>query len=362
MISPPPHLTSKAAIDSTNIFRAVKISAALDQWRGFAMALVLVSHGFKATGHVEGLGRAGVNLFFFISGLLIYKSLKRIASQQYPLFKEFYRRRFRRLFPAMAVYLTILVVLAVLTDLEVFWQEIAASFFWVKNYYITGHYETHHLWSISCEMQFYLLAPILFILIQSDRKALNFFCYFLLALSLSGGVASVFGYSLLPLFQPQDIRFTFGNAAWPMLLGFCVEHHNITLKRWLQPYAGFALPVAALAVFTMMTAAYLSEKYLAIGLAAGLVPVCLLMHHSSLEFTGMPGRSMQWLGSRTYSIYLWQQMFTLGIFKPFGISALGIVPAIVLGAVSFSLLERRLLNRRVVNLPRPFGHPRTGKG
>ena len=39
-------------------------SIALDQWRGLALGLVLISHGFYFTGHAEGLGRVGVNLFF----------------------------------------------------------------------------------------------------------------------------------------------------------------------------------------------------------------------------------------------------------------------------------------------------------
>ena len=46
-------------------------SAALDQWRGLALVLVLISHGLFFTSRVPGervpgLGRVGVNLFFFI--------------------------------------------------------------------------------------------------------------------------------------------------------------------------------------------------------------------------------------------------------------------------------------------------------
>lgn len=48
-------------------------SVALDQWRGLALMLVfvLISHGFYLTDRVHGAGRVGVNLFFFISGLLV---------------------------------------------------------------------------------------------------------------------------------------------------------------------------------------------------------------------------------------------------------------------------------------------------
>jgi peptidoglycan/LPS O-acetylase OafA/YrhL len=39
--------------------------------------LVLISHGFYLTDRVHGAGRVGVNLFFFISGLLVYRSLRK---------------------------------------------------------------------------------------------------------------------------------------------------------------------------------------------------------------------------------------------------------------------------------------------
>ena len=50
-------------------------STALDQWRGLALVFVLISHGFYFTGRVHGIGRVGVNLFFFISGVLVFRSL-----------------------------------------------------------------------------------------------------------------------------------------------------------------------------------------------------------------------------------------------------------------------------------------------
>src|SRR5207237_1796703 len=39
--------------------RSLGNSAALDQWRGLALVLVLISHGFYFTGRVHGVGRIG---------------------------------------------------------------------------------------------------------------------------------------------------------------------------------------------------------------------------------------------------------------------------------------------------------------
>ena len=76
-------------------------SLALDQWRGLALVLVLVSHGFHETGRVDGLGRVGVNLFFFISGILVFRSLTGAStSGSWTRSVSFWHRRFRRLYPA----------------------------------------------------------------------------------------------------------------------------------------------------------------------------------------------------------------------------------------------------------------------
>src|SRR5271169_1008455 len=79
-------------------------SEALDQWRGLALILVLISHGFFFTGRVNGAGRVGVNLFFFISGILVYRSLVRGAGDGWKIAGSFWWRRLRRMYPALIAY------------------------------------------------------------------------------------------------------------------------------------------------------------------------------------------------------------------------------------------------------------------
>ena len=77
-------------------------SIALDQWRGLALVLVLISHGFFLTNRVNGIGRVGVNLFFFISGILIFRSLSRSrAATAWERTRSYWWRRLRRLYPAL---------------------------------------------------------------------------------------------------------------------------------------------------------------------------------------------------------------------------------------------------------------------
>ena len=88
-------------------------SIALDQWRGLALVLVLISHGFFFTDRVNGIGRVGVNLFFFISGILVFRSLSRSrAATDWERTRSYWWRRLRRLYPALLAYVLVMLPLA----------------------------------------------------------------------------------------------------------------------------------------------------------------------------------------------------------------------------------------------------------
>ena len=88
-------------------------SIALDQWRGLALVLVLISHGFFFTDRVNGIGRVGVNLFFFISGILVFRSLSRSrAATDWERTRSYWWRRLRRLYPALIAYVLAMLPLA----------------------------------------------------------------------------------------------------------------------------------------------------------------------------------------------------------------------------------------------------------
>ena len=75
------------------------------KWRGLALLMVLISHGLFFTDRVNGIGRVGVNLFFFISGILVFRSLSRTrAKTDWERTRSFWRRRLRRLYPALLAY------------------------------------------------------------------------------------------------------------------------------------------------------------------------------------------------------------------------------------------------------------------
>src|SRR5438477_9498680 len=125
-------------------FRQSAPDRSLDQWRGLALVFVLISHGFHETGRVPGIGRAGVNLFFFISGILVYRSLSRGPQTFLTGAKWFWIRRTKRLVPAKYFYLLCISLVVLFLPWPTITPDFQRSFFaglpsallYYRNYYV----------------------------------------------------------------------------------------------------------------------------------------------------------------------------------------------------------------------------------
>jgi peptidoglycan/LPS O-acetylase OafA/YrhL len=144
--------------------------ADIDGLRAVAVVAVL---GFHAFPDAFPGGFTGVDIFFVISGFLISGILFRELEAGTFTFGQFYARRIRRIFPALALVLagTWLLGWACLSPYE-FDQlggHIAAGAGFVSNlllFHESGYFDTDsalkpllHLWSLGVEEQYYLLWP-----------------------------------------------------------------------------------------------------------------------------------------------------------------------------------------------------------
>ena len=331
----------------------------LDQWRGLALLLVLISHGFFYTGKVPGIGRTGVNLFFFISGILVFRSLAKGPQETSRGARHFWYRRIKRLLPAMYFYLfcMVLLVLAVGTHFNSpefrpsFFNGLPSAFLYYKNYYTTpfsGGTEnlTGHLWSLACEMQFYLLAPIIFF--AGGRSVLRRFVVFgTVLIGLLAGGLSVLGKSQ---FEP----YTFGVAAWPMMAGFFAEFLRQAFPQHLKRWGRLLVWCGALSLVVLVPTVMTGHKKAVILAGTLLVAGCLGSYLRGIAPRGFIGDGFHFLGNRTYSIYLWQQPLTLGGLVPALWHPLGSLLAIPLGTLSFHFFERPFMSK--------YGKPRTKSG
>ncbi|MEM6916664.1 MAG: acyltransferase, partial [Verrucomicrobiota bacterium] len=153
----------------------------IDGLRCLAVLAVLAFHadlGFPG-------GFAGVDVFFVISGFLIGSIIAReIEENRFSIFR-FWERRIRRLFPALAVVLLATVLVCVLVFIPIHLKGVGGAlmaqpvfaanfFFWSE----TGYFDTAnenqpllHTWSLAVEEQFYLLLPLVLLLVMKKGRS-----------------------------------------------------------------------------------------------------------------------------------------------------------------------------------------------
>ena len=150
--------------------------ADLDGLRGIAILAVLGFHAFPSW--APG-GFVGVDVFFVLSGYLITSIiLQQLHSSKFTL-TDFYLRRVRRLFPALAVVLAACLVFgwfALLPqELKDLGKHVGAAAAFILNFTVWregGYFDTAaslnpvlHLWSLGIEEQFYLAWPLALLLL-----------------------------------------------------------------------------------------------------------------------------------------------------------------------------------------------------
>jgi peptidoglycan/LPS O-acetylase OafA/YrhL len=326
-------------------------SKALDQWRGFALLLVLISHGFYFTGQVHGIGRVGVNLFFFISGILVFRSL---ASSPHKNDLErtltFWERRFIRLFPAMAVYLIVMMPLVYFfqnlpnlppnSDWDSYLHQAPIALIFGVDYLSSPPVAIGHLWSVSVEMQFYFLAPLIFFLGgRRDGQRFSVWLGILILLMTLGA---------MQLLRNYQERYQFHVAVWPMMLGFLLEYKKAWVTSMPRALVLSCISIGIMLVlFSTISMLFgMKMKGLVIGVGVAVFVPCFFSYVAGISMPGIAGRILEWLGERTYSIYLWQQPLTICNFLPEIAHPVSAALSTVVGAVWYHFFERPFLSAK----------------
>lgn len=168
----------------------------IDGLRAFAVSAVVLFHcGFYG---LSG-GFIGVDIFFVISGYLITSLLIRDLTKGDFSLTAFYAKRIRRLYPALVFTLFITLIGGYFIFMPDEFKELGQSavsvvtylsniFFWLKSDYFDGPSELKpllHTWSLAVEEQFYIIFPLIMILVfKLHKKFRNLALFALLLLSL----------------------------------------------------------------------------------------------------------------------------------------------------------------------------------
>ena len=355
----------------------------LDGLRAIAFLLVFALH----TNYLQ-IGWVGVSLFFVLSGFLITGILldmkKMLASKQY--FLKFYGRRFLRIFPLYYFYLLLVVIVTTLLislpyrprymqiALDQIWYAVAYvyDFFFATAAFKHSNF-LDHFWSLSVEEQFYIIWPLL-ILRVPDKSLKKLFLgfiimgpvfrlafYFVHASGVFSFLAESPAQAIYPLpFSHMD-AFAFG--AYISLFPIPNAKKQFMVLLALVPITGFAAQYLATGRIGDFSAfgyplllpnsfqfvwGYSLLNYLFAVLIYGVAREGWLVRFLEI-------RPARYLGKISYGLYVYHfpiiwfaaRMADWGIKEPYlkPLTALvALVATILLASLSYSLLERPVLN------------------
>lgn len=164
---------------------------ALDGLRGLAILLVVIYHNFGFL-HYFFFGWLGVDLFFVLSGFLITDILLKTVNHPYYL-RNFYMRRVLRIFPLyyLSLLLFLIILPAFIRHFDVrYYQE---NQLWLWTYLQNWLYifknpgnsnALNHYWSLAVEEQFYLVWPLVILLLKKHQRLLALLGLLLVAVIL----------------------------------------------------------------------------------------------------------------------------------------------------------------------------------
>lgn len=211
----------------------------IDGLRAIAVLSVLVFHAFPAIG--PG-GFVGVDVFFVISGYLITGIiLKGLGAGTFRI-RDFYERRVRRIFPALAVLLAFVLVVGWFTsmpaDFAALGKHTAAGALFASNVAAlleAGYFDAGaeakpllHLWSLGIEEQFYLLWPIfLMVLVRKTNRPV-------LAV-VGAALLSFLGSCWLSWASPDVAYYLPFTRFWELLVGSLLSMYRLSAHAGVSP-------------------------------------------------------------------------------------------------------------------------------
>jgi len=301
----------------------------LDGIRALAVFVVIAYHlDFEwASG-----GFLGVGIFFVLSGYLITDLLiMEWVNTGKVNVRYFWIKRVRRLLPGQILVLIVVAVWLLLVNfsrLETLLGDLLASFFYVTNWWFifndVGYFANFgepspllHFWSLAIEEQFYLVWPILLLLglrFVPNRKLLIGFI-------LVGTLASALGMAYLyqpGLMDTSRVYFGTDTRAFALLIGatlaFCLPSKMFEGRAANNQYLPISLDIVGGISFAILFwLIWQTNQYEAFLYRGGMVLQCIASAvvvaaavHPSTWITRILGcRMFQWLGVRSYGIYIW---------------------------------------------------------
>ena len=293
----------------------------IDGLRAIAVGAVILYHAqITILGHQPFKGGfIGVDIFFVISGYLITSIiLKELVNKGTFSFKYFYERRVRRILPVllfvMLVSLPIAWMYLLPSNLLEFSKSILYSLGFSSNFYF--HYSgleysvqglQHpflHTWSLSVEEQYYILFPIVLLII------FKYFKKYLIHILILGFVISLGLADWSSRNYPSASFYFLHTRMWELLAGSILAYFEITLGyRSQNRILNLVLPFIGLILIGHSIIFFNDEMYHpSFYTLSSIIGVCLIIWFSNKKeiiTKILSTKLFVGIGLISYSLYLW---------------------------------------------------------
>lgn len=276
----------------------------IDALRGYAILLVIFAHTGQMypinypffLKNLINFGPRGVQLFFIVSALTLFLTTeKRFLMDKRPIISFFIRRFFRiaPLFYCGLIFynlidnsnVTIVGVIANLFFID------AINPAWQSLYLVPGS------WSISAEMIFYLIFPLLFMKIKNLNQAISFT---IIALFLSVIIKMIvtkytFGY-------PLNIWGSFAPYIFPFsipVFGIGICYFFIIFKKDTQIKSNILIALSIISLFTLIYEVRFLYTYFIV-ILFGLIALALSRNYNKI----IENKIVMYFGKISYSMYM----------------------------------------------------------
>ena len=304
---------------------------ALDGLRAFAVLAVIVYH--MKLGWAPG-GLMGVTVFFVISGYLINGLLVAEHDSTGTIsLKSFWMRRIRRLFPAIFLSVAGTAALCTLFDhtlLDKMRPDILPSLLFFNNWWQIfrdlSYFEAQgdpsplaHFWSLSIEEQFYLVWPLLLLVMYRAKASKQTMARTVLVLAIISALEMALLYD--PHGDPSRIYYGTDTRAMSLLVGVLLAFmwpsgafgtettlSNRNPRIWGLFNAAGITAFAGLIIIVVFTNGYSAFPYyggIALTSALSAVVIAVLVVPRTWLSRLFELSPLVWIGKRSYGMYLW---------------------------------------------------------
>jgi peptidoglycan/LPS O-acetylase OafA/YrhL len=345
-----------------------KVISGLDAVRALAVILVLIDH-FRVFDYLSGehpqTGSLGVMIFFVLSGFLITSMLLKEYRQTGNIaLGNFYRRRAYRIFPNFYCC-WILTTVVYCLGRDFYWKHAALSFFYLMDYgrglapaNVQPWMHMGVSWSLAVEEKFYLLWPLLLLLVLLKRpNVIRMLMSIILGQWVYRAVMVMhFHVSWSYVYNTFDMRAD--ALLVGCLLAMMVENDRIRLLcctllrgQWASALAPLALVLSVVAPPGNQVAALVEWTMQPLIIAVMLLQA---VYWGAKSWTFMGHATVRWTAQVSYALYLYhplaRRVIALTGMRHVGYPA--VILTFIMAPASYYLVERPFMRMRDRQRPR----------